>query len=165
MIMVNVYYRKLKKTTINLYLIYQFSLLNLGLISIFTYLLCFFPCAYVLFDRNLNTLNLKAIINKKINLDIFYLGLSCATSILVLSENTYDVNIATIIHMCTSRSFDHNFMSKNFCKICSSVLTLNYYFYLAASAMTPESHLLCFLVADFMLSRLFRNKPIWYPYF
>ena len=32
------------------------------------------------------------------------------------------------------------------------------YFCLAASATSPESHVLCFLVTNFMFSRLFRNK-------
>ena len=153
------------RNRINISLIYQFSLINFGLISFLANLLFCFPCVYVLFDRNLSTLNLKAKLKAKINYDFLYLWLSIPISILIMSENTSDINISTIIYLCTSTPLEHNFfMSTKRCKLLSPALSLSCYLCITASAVSPESHVLCILLTDLMCSTFLRNKPLWVPF-
>ena len=96
---------------------------------------------------------------------MLYLWFSRAISILFLSLNTSDINIAMVIHLCSSQSLEHNFvMSQKSCKSVSPIFSLSHYFILTTSATSPESYLLCFLLTDLMCSRLCRNKPFWVPF-
>ena len=143
---------------------FQISLILIGLIALVYKVLLNFQVVYLPFNSNLNLINLKTI-NKERNISYCdYHFLHFLLFIIPATEMSYDVIITFFIFLYSgSDQNNYSFMILNICKCCSYLLPFMTYLCIAVRALSPISHILCFVLTLSMAYKIKRYPPLWVP--
>ena len=138
----------------------QFCIIILGLMLFILNSLCFCRVAYVTYCTNLCITNRKNTFKSGMNEYMLYWLLLA----LIVTESSFDINLANFLHFYLASSIRHNGPTLKFCRSTSHALSFVIYFFILGVAVTPATHILCLILTYFLCVKITLNTPFWVPF-